>query len=264
MTRFAQLLDPIPVGLVFVLVCVVALAMYEMGLRLGRLARQRSPEAVDSGQGQLVGALVGMLAFLLAVSMSMASDRFNTRRTIIRDEANTIETTFLRAGYLADPHKDVIRNLLREYVPLRVIQNSDLAQIEENNVRSTDLHEKLWTQTEILVRTTQDTPSLGLFIESVNELIDLHTTRVTAAIYSRVPETVLLVLLVGAVMTMGVVGYNAGLTTRGSMVTTVMLTIALGAVLTLVIDLDRPRDGFLQVSQQPLIDLRKKLSDPPH
>jgi hypothetical protein len=29
-----------------------------------------------------------------------------------------------------------------------------------------------------------------------------------------------------------------------------------------VIDLDRPRDGFLQVSQQPIIELQERLGPP--
>ena len=113
-----------------------------------------------------------------------------------------------------------------------------------------------------LVAETPNTEVLALFIESLNELIDLHTTRLTARIYGRVPETVVLVLVIGAVLTMGMVGYSAGLTSRRSMLSAVMLVVALGAVLTLVIDLDRPREGFLQVSQQPLIDLHEELGDP--
>ena len=61
---------------------------------------------------------------------------------------------------------------------------------------------------------------------------------------------------------MDVVGYSAGLTTRRGMLGVVVLIVALGTVLTLVIDLDRPREGFLQVSQQPLIDLHHELGNP--
>ena len=83
----------------------------------------------------------------------------------------------------------------------------------------------------------------------------------TAGVY-RVPETVILVLMVGALLTLGVMGYSAGLTGRRGMLSAVVLMVALGTVLTLVIDLDRPREGFLQVSQQPLIDLHEELGNP--
>ena len=77
----------------------------------------------------LVGSILAMLAFLLAVTMGMASDRFDARRGLVRDEANTIRTTFLRAGYLAEPYGKDIQNLLREYVPLRIV-SQDYTQLE--------------------------------------------------------------------------------------------------------------------------------------
>jgi hypothetical protein len=70
--------------------------------------------------------------------------------------------------------------------------------------------------------------------------------------------------LIGAILTMGVVGYSAGLTTRGSLLTAVMLVVALGVVLTVVIDLDRPSEGFVRVNQQPLIDLLEDLGVTPN
>ena len=104
---------------------------------------------------------------------------------------------------------------------------------------------------------------LGLFIASLNEIIDLQTSRLTAVIYARVPDTVLLLLFIGEVLTMGMVGYSAGLTRRRGILTAVVLVVVLSAVLTLVVDLDRPRDRYLQVSQQPLIDLQTRSSGPP-
>ena len=100
---------------------------------------------------------------------------------------------------------------------------------------------------------------MALFIESLNETIDLHETRVTSGVYARVPATVVILLLLGSMLTLGMVGYNAGLTRRRSPLTAVVLILVLGAVITLVVDLDRPRGGFLRVSQQPLIDLQEQI-----
>ena len=261
MAGFSQLLDPIPVPGVFLGFVVAALAIYELGYRLCRWWHPRSLQKKEGPTEMMVGSILALLAFLLAVTMSMASDRFDNRRGLVLDEANSIGTTFLRAGYLAAPYGPDIQNLLREYVPLRVA-SSDSARLAAAVRRSKEIHALLWTQATALVRETPDTEALALFIDSLNELIDLHTTRMSAGLYARVPETVILVLLIGAVLTMGIVGYSAGLTSRGSVVTTVLLVITLGAVLTLVIDLDRPRDGFVQVNQQPLIDLSEELGDP--
>ena len=94
-------------------------------------------------------------------------------------------------------------------------------------------------------------------------MIAVHEQRVTAGVYARVPPTILWVLVLGSALSLGMVGYSAGITKRRSPVTAIALVIALGAVLTLTVDLDRPRDGFIQVSQQPLIDLQRQIEGAP-
>ena len=117
---FDQLLDPLPVPGVFVLFAVVALATYEVGYRVGLWWQERTPDEKEGPTAMLVGSLLALMAFLLAVTMGMASDRFDTRRQLVLEEANAIGTVYLRAGYLPQPASDQTRELLREYVPLRI------------------------------------------------------------------------------------------------------------------------------------------------
>jgi len=255
-----ELLDPIPIAVVFLLFGLVTLICYEAGYRLGRWWQDRTPGEQEA-TGMLVGSIVALMAFLLAVTMGMASDRFDTRRGLVLEEANAIGTTYLRAGYLPAPAGDDSRDLLREYVPLRIATN-DRAQLQANIERSVEIQTELWTIAEELARTTDQGDLVGLYIESLNEVIDLHETRVVAGIYARVPETILLILIGGSALSLGMVGYSAGLTHRRGLISAIVLVIALGAVITLVVDLDRPRDGFLQVSQQPLLDLQQQVGPP--
>jgi hypothetical protein len=255
-----ELLDPIPIAVVFLLFGLVTLICYEAGYRLGRWWQDRTPGEQEA-TGMLVGSIVALMAFLLAVTMGMASDRFDTRRGLVLEEANAIGTTYLRAGYLPAPAGDDSRDLLREYVPLRIATN-DRAQLQANIERSVQIQTELWAIAEELARTTDQGDLVGLYIESLNEVIDLHETRVVAGIYARVPETILLILIGGSALSLGMVGYSAGLTHRRGLISAIVLVIALGAVITLVVDLDRPRDGFLQVSQQPLLDLQQQVGPP--
>jgi hypothetical protein len=256
-----QSLDPLPTPVVFILFAIVALAVFEGGYRIGLWRRERAPDEKEGPTGMIVGSLLALMAFLLAVTMGMASDRFDTRRQLVLNEANAIGTTYLRAGYLPEPVSTDARELLREYVPLR-ITTADRDLLAANYARSVDIQAELWAQAETLAKATPDSVALGLYIDTLNAMIDLHETRVTAILYARVPETVVILLIVGAVLTLGMVGYNAGLTRRRSLMTAVVLVIVLGAVITLVIDLDRPREGFLQVSQQPLLDLQSQIGAP--
>jgi len=92
--------------------------------------------------------------------------------------------------------------------------------------------------------------------------VAISETRIVAGRYSRVPETVLLLLLVGSALSLGMVGYMAGLKRRRSILSAVVMVVALGVVLTIVIDLDRPTEGLIQVSQQALLDVQRWIGLP--
>jgi hypothetical protein len=254
-----QYLDSLAVGTVFVLFAVLAGFLYEAGFRLGRWWQDREPGEQEGPTGVLVGSILALLAFLLAVTMGMASDRFDTRRAIVLAEANAIGTTYLRAGYLPEPASSEIRELLRQYLPHRIQLTG--ATVEADIRSSEEILGRLWTIAEGVAKTTDQGDLVSTFIESLNETIDLHESRVTAK-NARVPETVVLLLFFGSALSLGMVGYSAGLTRRRSVLSAAVLIVALGAVLMLVVDLDRPREGLIQVSQQPLIDLQRQIGPP--
>ena len=256
----SQLLDPLPILAVFGAFALVTMACYEIGFRIGRWWQERTPGEQEGPTGMLVGSILALLAFLLAVTMGMAADRFDTRRAVVLAEANAIGTTYLRAGYLPEPASSQTRELLREYVPLRIVL-TDTDNLDAEVARSTAIHAELWAIAQDVARTTDQGDLVGLYIESLNDTIDLHETRITAR-SARVPETILLLLVGGSALSLAMVGYSAGLTRRRSLLSAVVLVLALGAVITIVVDLDRPREGFIQVSQQPLIDLQQQIGPP--
>jgi hypothetical protein len=260
--RFQHLLDSLPIAAVFLAFALGALLVSEGGFRVGRWLQNRTPEEREGPTNMIVGSLLALLGFLLAVSMGMAADRFDVRRGLVLAEANALGTTYLRAGYLPEPASSQIRGLLREYVPLRAL-STDPAGAQARIARSIELHTDLWSIAEQLARTSPESDVLALFIESLNEVIDLHGSRVAAAIYGRVPDTVIILLFLSSTLTLGMVGYNAGLTRRRSALTAVVMITVLGAVLTLVVDLDRGREGFLTVNDQPLIDLSEQIGPAP-
>lgn len=260
--QFQSLLDLLPIGGVFTAYAILALGAYELGFRIGWWHQRITPDEKEGPAGVLVGSLLGLMAFLLAITTGMASDRFDARRGLVLAEANAVGTTFLRAGFLAQPASSNSRDLLREYVMLRVATTSDLAVMQARVARSTEIHAALWAITEELARNTPDSEVLPLYIESLNETIDLHAERVTAGLYARVPQTVLFLLFAGSALTLGMVGYGAGLLGRRSPITAAAMIIVVGAVITLVVDLDRPREGLLTINQQPLIDLQQQIGPP--
>lgn len=257
--RSYQLLDSLPIVYVFVAITIVSAIVAECGYRLGCWWQNRTSDEKAGPTAMIVGSLLGLMGFLLAITMGMASDRFDRRRELVLAEANSVGTTYLRAGYLPQPASSEIRELLRDYVPLRITETYDLDETRLRIARSIELHAKLWSIAEELARTTPDSDVLALFIDSLNQTIDLHETRVTVGIYARVPETVIVLLVLGSMLTLSMVGYNAGLSLRRSPPSALVLILVLSSVITLVVDLDRSQGGFLKVNQQPLIDLQDQI-----
>ena len=251
----------IPVAIVFLVVVGFALLAYEIGFRVGRLRESSTSDEPETAAGLVVGSLLGLFAFMLAFTMGMAADRFESRRDLVLQEANAIETTFLRAGFLPEPERTEIRNLLREYVPVRIAVRG-LEQLQENDQRSSELQEEMWALTEQLAADAPESVPLGTFITSLNDMIDLENARLVVGIYGRVPTTVIDVLLLGGLLSTFVLGYHAGLGRRRILTSTALFILVLSAVVTLIIDLDWPRDGFISVSQQALIDLQMTLGPP--
>ena len=97
-------------------------------------------------------------------------------------------------------------------------------------------------------------------MQSLNEVIDLSTAR-WAALNNHVPDTVIYVNAIVALLATTLVGYSIGLVGQRNVFSVVLLSIGITITLTVIIDLDSSRQGLITVSQQPLIDLQEQLSN---
>ena len=164
----SQPLDNVPILVVILLFGVITLAAYEIGYRVGRWWQDRMPGEQEGPTGTLVGALLGLMAFLLAVTMGMASDRFDTRRGLVLEEANAIGKAYLRADYMPEPQTEELRALLREYLPLR-IANDDVAQVMANRERSRAMHPAMWAIVAEVARSGHNPDLMSSLGESITE-----------------------------------------------------------------------------------------------
>jgi hypothetical protein len=248
-------LDYLPLWAVFVATVALVLLGAEAGFLLGRRKGRRSEEAKKGPVGEIVAAMLGLLALLLAFTFSLAASRFDTRRGLVLDEANAIGTTWLRAGLLAEPHRTDIRKLLREYLEVRLgaVQSGKVLQ---GIARSDELQGQLWAEAVAVGQKEPGSIIAGLFIASLNEVIDLHAKRVMFGLRTRIPPSIWAALYFVAMLAVGAIGYHAGLVGARRSFAILPLVLTFSAVLLLIVDLDRPQEGLFQVSQQALVDLR--------
>jgi hypothetical protein len=255
---YTTALDALPLPVAFLLIVVLVLLSIEGGFRLGLYRRKRSEQEKDAPVGAMVGSTLGLLAFMLAFTFGMAASRFDTRKALVLEEANAIGTTYLRAAMLPEGG-DAVRGLLRDYVDQRLaaVKGGDpVNALKESEA----LQSKLWA---LAVTAGQQHPNsivVGLFVESLNDVIDLHAKRVIAGLRNRIPGTIWVSLFVIAALSLGAMGYHSGLAGPTRSLAVVAVAFAFSAVIGLVVDLDRPQEGALTVSQQPLIDVRQSMT----
>jgi hypothetical protein len=101
---------------IFLISLVVLLSATEFGRWLGTRVSDQGAEEVLT----LRGAVLGLLALMIAFTFAMALSRFEGRRDAVLNEANTIGTTALRARLFPEPHSTETLKLLREYVQVRL------------------------------------------------------------------------------------------------------------------------------------------------
>ena len=111
----------------FLIGLAVILAASEIGHRFGRRTAARGGNDVAT----LEGAVLGLLALMIAFTFSMALSRFEARRDAVLNEANAIGSTALRARLLPEPQRTELLKLLREYVTIRLDTTGRLASQTE-------------------------------------------------------------------------------------------------------------------------------------
>jgi hypothetical protein len=254
-------LDSFPLWMLFLANLLIVLVSIEGGYRLGKYRRSCSEQEKEAPVGAMVGGTLGLLAFLLAFTFGLAATRFDARRQVLLDEANAVGTTYLRAALLAEPHRGAVRSLLREYVDIR-LEAARSGKFEEAVRRSEALHRELWTHAIAVAEQNSSSIMIGLFIQSLNEVIDLHAKRAMVGLRSRIPGTIWAVLYAVAILSLATMGYHSGLTLTSRSLATLAVTFSFAAVMWVIADLDRPQEGLLKVSQQPMLDLRNSMTDP--
>jgi hypothetical protein len=253
-------LDALPLWGVFVAILIVVLLSVECGYRLGRYRRNRHEQEKETPVGTMVGATLGLLAFILAFTFGLAAARFDTRRQVLLDEANAIGTTYLRAGMLPE-RREEIRALLRNYVDTR-LEAVRSGNIAEGMRQSENIQNDVWTHAIAVGEKNPNSIVVGLFVQSLNDMIDLHAKRVQPSLRSRIPGAIWIGLFAVAALSLATMGYHAGMvgTRRSLAIFAVALTFSV--VIELIADLDRPQEGVLKVSQHALLDLQRSMNVP--
>ena len=273
----AVYIDSVHLGVILFCVVLSFTVFFEIGLRLGLFHQRNTLEEKSAQVSPVMGAVLGLLAFMMAFTFSAAGKRFDDRRQLTIDEANIIGTVYLRADFLPEPARSSARLQLRDYVDIRLQaatskNASDLNAVQDDAgptgaqktrllEQSTDIHAALWRVIAERAQTSHGSVYDGLYVRAVNALIDMHETRWNRAVMQRISGSIWLALFFIAALTMVVMGYHAGLAGSRSIVATSAVIITFALVLSLIVDLDRPANQLFNVSQSAMMNLKEAMAN---
>lgn len=255
-----QYVDAIPVWALFVGAVAALAAAIELGYRIGRWRHGIRADEKDQPVGAMVASILALLALVLGFTFSLAAQRFDSRREAALDEANAIGTTYLRSRLLPEPERSEAATLLRKYVDVRLqgANSSGMSELNAAIAKSEALHVELWATAES-AGAAHDSEMTSLFVQSSNDLIDMHARRLYVSVRSRIPLVIWTVLLAMSALAFVAVGYQCGLSATRRSPAMLGFVFAFAVVLYLIADLDRPQEGLLRVGQQSVVDVQRMI-----
>lgn len=226
---------------------------YRIGRRFHRSTDEVSLEKQARGTAIVASAMLGLVSFVMAISISMAADRLGNRRQLALNEANAIQSAVLRAQGIGGADGDRIEHLLAEYSQLRLEffrAANDPERLRAVYAQSASLQKELWSEASAFASETPTTVAAGL-LNALTGVFDTATAQ-HWALDVRVPFQVLHFLHFASMLALGVVGYYFSLGRHRHILLTALLVFAFTAAVLLILDLDMPRGGYIRVERSPL------------
>ena len=236
------------------LVVVLLYAAHEVGFRAGLWgARHRQAQDRDlAGIGTITAGMLGLLAFTLSLTINIAQNRFELRRSFIVQDANAIEAAWLRSKLIGEDGP-VITALIEEFAKVELAYvSADTFDVEPELVARKDaLQMQIWQAVQTVARKQASTTTSAL-VAAVIEMFSASQTE-RFAFESRVPVNMSWMLMAGSLLAIGAMGYHFGASGSRHMVLTSLLLVMWAGGMALIADLNRPRIGAIRVDPAPLV-----------
>jgi hypothetical protein len=243
-------------GMALLFVCMLAMAVW--GHRLGRRRVRSVGESAIVGTGIVEGALFALLGLLMAFTFATSYSRFNVRRDLAIQEANAIGTAYLRLDVLSASKQPELRAKFRDYIESRLAfwrHLGDAAALSDDLKRGKDLQSDIWT---LAIKATEDDPGgRRLLLPTLNEMIDITTTRLNA-IQAHPPPLVFVMLFALALLCAWLVGHAMGNAEALNWAHVIGYAAMVTLTIYVIIDFEFPRYGLIRLdfAQEALKDVR--------
>ena len=238
----------------------------EMGCLLGRRWHPRTDEARLGHIRAILGSVLGLLALLLSFTFAMSADRYNTRRQLVVRDANVLSGLYLQSDLLPDGPRQAFKQLLRQDVDLRaqiafLHHDATGKETAQAAAQSERIHEQMWKVIKAAPESRWPLQADNMF-KGLIDAMSIYRERIFSW-ESRVPDPVIWLLLFGALIAMSSIGFFGGLGNHRGLPARITVTLLLCGTIYVVLDLDKPHQGLMPVSQSPMLHLKRILESDP-
>lgn len=249
-------------------VFIAMLVLLEVGRRIGMRDFEKDPETAGKGLGALEGALFGLMGLLIAFTFSGAGSRFDARRQLIANEANAIGTAYLRLNLLPTGAQPKLRDSFRQYLDSRLdfyrhfMEDDAAAKAAKDH--SVALQTEIWNlaveATHDVSREANANAVTSLVMQSLNDMIDIMTTRMVA-LQIHPPPPVYWMLIVLVLVCSLLAGYETAAKKTRSWIHIAGFAVIMAGSILLILDYEYPRTGLIRIDagDQVLVDLRNTM-----
>jgi hypothetical protein len=234
-----------------------------VGYYAGRQARKHS-EKLREPFGVLQGALLGVVALILAFGLSLAVGRYEDRRAATVTEANAIGTAYLRAQLTAEPQRSRSIVLFKRYASLALLISHEVPAspaMRTTTAAEDAIQRQLWSLGGQSITGAPDASAPRLYVDSLNTMFDAQSSRL-ASLSNRVPGAVLALEVAFAAVALGLLAFHISLLGRG-LVPVILAAVMVTLLLLITFDLDRPTRGVIKVPDTALVEVRASMVLPP-
>ncbi|MCO4822667.1 MAG: hypothetical protein KC469_11410 [Flavobacteriaceae bacterium] len=250
----------LPLWAIYISIVFIIILAVRSGIAYARWRKNRYGIEDDNSINTLVGATLGLLAFILAFTFSLSSSRFDARKSFLLEEVNSIETSWLRAGLIEQPYSEQLQKALVEYTETRLFIIKNPEKVLETIDKATSLQNEMWALlTEMTHNNIGNDEINALLIDAVNTMFDNQTKRVSKGVIDRIPNLIWIALFMLVIIAMFQVGFLLGKTDRANWLLVIALSMAFAVIISTIVDLDSSK-GHITVNQQVLYDMYERIN----
>lgn len=256
-----EISTPIIVTIFFLLL----LAASEFGFRRGKHSRKMIRAEATAENHSMQGATIGMLSLLLGFTFAMSGAFYSERSSLVERQSSYLENAMMHTDFIENPE---VRRESQQYwlefaqFRLEAGVTPPGKKLREMFPQGHVLRAKIWKLAVENVRDENHNDGATLYAQAAAKAFSI-SDELAGSKMRRVPEAVIILLLICGCVTAAMLGYGCGLGGTRFTVTQIAQYVIISLILGIIIDLDRPTQGLNNIDHSSLMAIIESMKAPP-